>query len=212
MENFVEVYEDDITLYIAEYMESREIEDTRKLTSSMWAACLLYVHDRLFKNDNPLRQKGTRNHSYNLPLVQELLEKYIGLCCDHNQRICIDHFSLLSGIPKQTISYWATDQRRAGDSRAKAIYNRLVEASLMAADDLMLSRSGVNSIAYRNAVHDRYENRPKPQETGVNLPDLATRLGIGGGDQSRQALPEIEQEQEQIEVKKPWETGQFDFI
>jgi len=206
----VEVYEDDIDLALSEYLEIAGITDKSKITSSSWCAAMIYIGNRLFKNGEVLRQSATwNNEPYDLDKVSALADKYIFLCSHYNQRVCVAHFCSLSGVDSATIYQWGTEARRAGDKRAKAILEKLIEAALVSADDLMLSKSGVNSIAYRNAVNERYANREQKTEIKPELSSLASRLGITG---QQKALPEPEQGPEQIEVKKPWETGQFDFI
>lgn len=176
-----EIYDDDIDLALAEYVESRNIEDERKMTSSMWAACMQFIGDKVFKNGDLLRDKNTwNNEPYDLDKVLSLVKKYTFLCNDHNQRICVEHFSMLSGIHKSTISLWANELRRSGDKRAKQIYMLLMDGAMQAADDLMVSRTSVTSIAYRNATEQRYnEYKTKQQEPTIAMSaDIIDRLGI----------------------------------
>lgn len=191
MEDDVKIYADDIDLALAEYVETRNIEDERKMTSSMWAACMQYIGDRVFKNKaDLLRQKNTwNNEPYDLSRVLALVKKYIFMCNDHNQRICVEHFSMLSGIHKSTISLWANELRRSGDKKAKQIYMMLMDGSMQAADDLMISRTSVTSIAYRNATKERYDAvMNKAEENNVlDMDSLADRLGVSD---KLQALPD----------------------
>ena len=181
MENQIDVFEDDIDVYLQEYIDSREIQDPRKITSSMWAAAMMFINAHVFKNRDILRQTHTYNNNpYDLDKVLRLLDKYIFLCNDHNQRICVEHFCLLSGITKATISYWTNDLRRSGDKKAKQIVTKLMEHSLMAADDLMVSKTGVNSIAYANNIRDRYSTFMEKQKDSkaIDMADVAEQLGI----------------------------------
>ena len=141
-----------------------------------------YVGNKVFKNrDDLLREPNTWNNCpYNLDKVLALVKKYIFMCNDHNQRICVEHFSMLSGIHKSTISLWANELRRSGDKKAKQIYMMLMDGSMQAADDLMISRTSVTSIAYRNATKERYDAvMNKAEENNVlDMDDLAVALGI----------------------------------
>ena len=49
---------------------------------------------------------------------------------------------------------------------------------MTAADDLMLTKHGVNSIAYRNIVSERYQKQTKAQNNLLDSSDLALQLGI----------------------------------
>lgn len=204
MKNDIDIYEDDIDLYIDEYIESRGL-DRNKIPSSQWAACMMFVNQHTFRNGDSLRNTRNRPYEYNLDAVQRLLNKYIFLCSDYCQRVCIEHFCLLSGITRATINYWANDLRRSNDEKAKQIYATLMDHSMMAADDLMISKSGVNSIAYRNAVNERYNAFMAKQEekTAIDTAALERQLGID----NLALLPEPETRPEAS--KKPWESEEF---
>ena len=58
------------------------------------------------------------------------------------------------------------------------IYNRLVSNTVSAADDLMLSKHGVNSIAYRNMIQERYNSRIQDAIPVLEMGSLADQLGI----------------------------------
>jgi hypothetical protein len=202
--NGIDVYADDIDVYLDEYIQSREL-DPKKVPSSMWAAAMMYINSFVFKGKDLLRQKHTQNNEpYDLDKVLALVNKYCFMCNDHAQRICIEHFALLSGIDRTTIYSWGNDNRRSGDARAKQVYIRLMEDTLTAADDLLLTKSGVNSIAYRNAVQERYSQYMSKQEekTAIDTAALERQLGLSGNDLA--LLPEREPQKEVS--KKPWET------
>lgn len=208
MEN-ISVYDDDIDLYLEEYIETRGL-DRNKIPSMQWSAAMMYVHNHVFKNDER-RLKNDVGYSYNLDAVTKLLDKYLFLCADYGQRVCVEHFCLLSGISKGTISYWSSDQRRTGNKQAKEIYKRLIESSLMSADDLMISRNGVNSIAYRNSVQERYNQYLDKQKDRkiIDTVELAERLGIT----KQLALQDGKQEPEPLEkVKHPYDDLDIDMM
>ena len=202
----ISIYEDDIDLDLDEYLRARDL-DRNKISSMQWSAALMYVHAHVFKND-PAKLKCEVGKAYNLDAVTKLLDKYLFLCADYGQRVCVEHFCLLSGINKGTISYWSSDQRRTGNKQAKEIYKRLIESSLMSADDLMISRNGVNSIAYRNSVQERYNQYlDKQKDTKViDTVDLAEKLGISGA-LGQLALPDGQRQEPEplTRVKHPFD-------
>lgn len=204
----VSVYEDDIDLYLEEYIETRGL-DRNKISSIQWSAALMYVNRHVFKN-NQRSLKGDTGYSYDLDAVTKLLDKYLFLCADFGQRVCVEHFCLLSGINKGTISYWSSDQRRTGNKRAKEIYKRLIESSLMSADDLMISRTGVNSIAYRNSVQERYNRYiDKQKDTrALDTVGLAEKLGIA----EQLALPDGQRQEPEPLAKVRHPFDDFDLV
>ncbi len=192
MEEKMQIYTDDIDYFIQEYLESRNIPRD-KVTSSQWAAALTYVNQRVFAGGDLLRDKqAINNEPYRIDEISRLVDLYCFLCRDYGQRISVAHFSLLTGVSKQSISTWSNSIRRPHDKKAKEIYAKLIEAEMISADDLMLSKSGVNSIAYRNATEQRYNAfKAKQQERAtLDMDSLAVALGISDKLKNSNALPD----------------------
>jgi hypothetical protein len=93
---------------------------------------------------------------------------------DDNKRIYIYN---CSGDSKEGISGIGGNRDRLTISRAD-IFKKLVENTMVSADDIMLSKSGVNSIAYRNAVQERYNSRRQDQQKTYDAGNIALQLGI----------------------------------
>ena len=59
----------------------------------------------------------------------------------------------------------------------QAIYEKIINHNISSADSIALSKSGVNSIAYANRVHDKYSKRKRSIDTFIPG-SIADRLGI----------------------------------
>lgn len=190
----LEIYHDDIDLYIQEYIASRGL-DRNKIPSTQWAAALMYVNACTFRRDNSclLDRSPQNTDQYNIIAVMALCDRYIYLCMDYNQRVCLEHFSFLSGIAIQTLYEWRYDSKpiyiydpekgvvrdsRQLTVRRSDVYKKLIQNTIIAADDLVLSKAGVNSIAYRNAVQERYASRAADQVQALDVGSIADQLGI----------------------------------
>lgn len=199
----IEIYADDIELYLSEYCQSRGIEDPYNMKSTQWAAALQMIGNRLFKPNRQMLTIPEHKDTLDLAIVDRLIDKYILLCYDHNQRISIQHFCFLSGIDKSTIYQWLENNtmqyiyialdgsivrsRKAIQSgkykdcvtiKSIDLYQKLVNNAIEIADDILLTKSGVNSIAYRNAVQERYNTRRQDQQKSYDAGNIALQLGI----------------------------------
>ena len=59
----IEVFENDIQLYLTMFCEENGIEDMKKESQSVWNSCLRYIYRNVFKNKNLLKQS---NNIYNI--------------------------------------------------------------------------------------------------------------------------------------------------
>ena len=58
----IEVFENDIDLYLRQFQEEQEIEDMRTVPQSVWNACLMYIQRHVFTDRSLLKQS---NNIYN---------------------------------------------------------------------------------------------------------------------------------------------------
>ena len=203
----VDIYADDVSMYLSGFCEFVGVDNPKDLSSMQWAGALRYIADHVYKNSGVLKKSSGINNAYDIDKVSKLCDLYISMCYTYGQRVCLEHFSHLSGIDFDCLYSWKNARyqgyiyldsnnnvidisnhnaayintlRKVPTKTAQDIYKRLVQNTVSAADDIMLSRSGVNSIAYRNAIQERYAAR---QDTGVGAVDvvgLADQLGISG--------------------------------
>ena len=103
-EQTVEVFENEIQMYLSMFCESNAIESEYDILPSQWNAALSYIYKHVIKpNPDILTIPHTVSNSYNINAVDDLLEMYIYMCYCHNQEISIKGFCLLSG--NQEIQY-----------------------------------------------------------------------------------------------------------
>ena len=115
-EQKVEVYANDIELYLDQYCIEHGIKnnDLYKIDQSRWNSVLLYIYKHVFKptpNNNPnYRYNGKSNIDYsNKELLDNVCDIYINLCYEYSKEVSIMGFSKLTGIHKDTLYTWLND-------------------------------------------------------------------------------------------------------
>lgn len=67
--NTVDVFENEISLYLQEYIDERKIDDMRKEPQSRWNAALIYINKALFgTNKDKLIIDSRVSNAYNINL------------------------------------------------------------------------------------------------------------------------------------------------
>ena len=117
--NTIDVYENDIDVYLHEFIDSQYIEDMRKEPQSVWNACLMYIQRHVFSDRDNLKLKTniqnanstilSNYNSYDYELINNILDYYIYLCNSYNKEISIMGFSKLTNIPYGTIEEWGNN-------------------------------------------------------------------------------------------------------
>lgn len=132
--NSIEVFENDIELYLQEFAERDLIDDYKAVPQSVWNAALRYVQKHVFANKEQLKSKTNINiynnsipsnfNAYNYEIVNSICDIYIDLCFRYNKEISILGFSNLVGIDTENIYNWANDSNRLSTSSFD-IYKKL---------------------------------------------------------------------------------------
>ena len=135
-ESTIEVFENDIDLYLHQFQEEQSIDDLRAVPQSVWNACLMYIQRHVFSDRSILKEHNniysrntitpTNCNSYNYNIVDKILDYYIYLCNTYNKEISIMGFSKLTGIDIDTISLWGNDKNRLS-SASLVIYKKLMQ-------------------------------------------------------------------------------------
>lgn len=113
MEN-LEVFDNDIDLYLKMFCEEYNIPDLRKEPQSVWNACLMYIQKHVFNDRDKLKDKTVIDHvyipttynRYNYNLLNNICDHYIYLCGLYNKEISINGFSKLTKINTGIIEEW----------------------------------------------------------------------------------------------------------
>ena len=138
-ESTIEVFENDIDLYLHQFQDEQNIEDLRTVPQSVWNGALMYIYRHVFKNNSNLLKSTNKYNTnmynndicvsssynmYNYSIINDLVDYYIYLCLTHNKEISIIGFSSLTGINQDTIHDWGKDNNKLSSSCCE-IYKKL---------------------------------------------------------------------------------------
>lgn len=145
--NSIEVFENDIDLYLHQFQDEQGFEDLRTVPQTVWNACLMYIQRHVFTNRNDLKQKKniytentiteTNCNSYDYELLNNICDYYIYITALYDKECSIYGYSKLVNIPYQTIMEWGNNynNRDRVSSSSGDIYKKLTnerEQSLVA--------------------------------------------------------------------------------
>ncbi|MBO5920998.1 MAG: hypothetical protein J6Q48_01255 [Bacteroidaceae bacterium] len=133
----IEVFENDIDLYLHQFAEEQNIDDFRTMPQSVWNACLIYICRHVFKpypgilkshtkivNDNCILPSNY--NMYNFDIVEKILDYYIYLCTLYNKEISIVGFCNMTGIDTELIHVWGSNNNTNRlSTRGFDIYKKL---------------------------------------------------------------------------------------
>lgn len=143
----IEVFENDIDLYLHMFQEEQNIEDLRTVTQNVWNACLMYIQRHVFTDRNNLKQKNniytentiapTNCNSYDYELIDAICNYYIYITALYDKECSIHGFSKLVNIPYTLIQEWGNNYKDSNrlSSLSSDIYKKLTnerEQSLVA--------------------------------------------------------------------------------
>ena len=133
-ENTIEIFENDIQMYLTMFCEEQGIEDMKKESQSVWNSCLMYIQRNVFCNRDLLKQSNNIYNSnsimdsnynmYNYDLLYDILEYYVYICNMYNKEISIMGFSKLTKIDTDTINSWGNNENKLS-SKSSVIYKKL---------------------------------------------------------------------------------------
>lgn len=184
--NTVDVFKDDIDMYINLWMEERSIEDMCKVSQNRWYNCCKYVYENVFKvNPKYLKDDNNINNAYDTDKVNEVLDIYIDLCNDYEKVVNIVGFTFFTGIHRDTLNGWVNGMQlgSSGSDICKKI-DEMREESLVG---LQVSGKG-NPMNYMPSLNKYCGfNMPGVRDQGSRARALtASELPqLGGGNCSR---------------------------
>lgn len=131
----VEVFENDIELYLKLFCEENKIDNMKHESQSVWNSALRYIYKHVFKGTNTLKSKSnvlinnnnipSNCNAYDYELVLKVLDIYIyDLCMRYDKEVSIIGFVTLTGIPESIIYEWGNGERKLSSS-ASEIYQKL---------------------------------------------------------------------------------------
>lgn len=185
----IELYENDIDLYLHQFQDEQGIEDLRAVPQSVWNAALIYIQRHAFSNRDLLKQSNniyntnsimdSTYNMYNYDIIYNILEYYVYLCNQYNKEVSIMGFSKLTKIDTDTINSWGNNENKLS-SKSSAIYKKLTqEREESLANKLADGKQNpVGVIAMLNrhygwaSPYTSDSNRQKQSLTAAELPQL----------------------------------------
>ena len=190
-ENTIEVFENDIDLYLHQFQDEQEIEDFKQVGQSVWNGALRYIYNHVFKNkSNLLKSHNIYNinnnnipsncNMYNYDLLLEIVDYYIyDMCMVNNKEVSILGFETLTGISQENIYNWGNDNNKLSSTGFK-IYKKLTQMREESLSNKLADgkQNPVGVIAMLNrhygwsSPYTSDANRNKSSLTAAELPKL----------------------------------------
>lgn len=199
-EQTIEVFENDIQMYLTMFCEENGIEDMKKESQSVWNGALRYIRRHVFNNKDVLKSKDNINiynnnipstfNAYNYDTVNNICDIYIDLCFINDKEVSIIGFSNLTGIDNETINVWGNNDNKLS-SLSFGIYKKLTQFREESLSNKLVTgnKNPVGVIAVLNrqygwaSPYTSDSNRQKRTLTADELPKL-------GADNQQKALPD----------------------
>lgn len=165
-EQGTEVFENDICLYLQEYIDTHNIEDMHKEPQSRWNAALLYINRNYFKirpdilkagnycDGNLKHGNSSNNNAYDIDIINNICDIYIDLCFEYDKEISILGFSKLTGINQDTFYDWGNERSRPGSSACE-IYKKLSREREESLSNMLISGKR-NPVGLLGALNRHY--------------------------------------------------------
>ena len=185
----MEVFENDIQLYLSMFCEENGIEDMKKESQSVWNGALRYIRRHVFNNKDVLKSKDNINiynnnipstfNAYNYDTVNSICDIYIDLCFINDKEVSIIGFSNLTGIDNETINVWGNNDNKLS-SLSFGIYKKLSQFREESLSNKLVTgnKNPVGVIAVLNrqygwaSPYTSDSNRQKRALTADELPKL----------------------------------------
>ena len=203
----VELFENDIQLYLTMFCEENGIEDMKKESQSVWNSCLRYIYKHVFNNKDSLKQSNniynTNNpipsnyNSYDYDMVLKVLDIYIyDMCMKYDKEVSVIGFSTLTGIDESVIYDWGNGSTKLSTTSAK-IHKKLSQFREESLSNKLVTgnKNPVGVIAVLNrqfgwaSPYTSDSNRQKQALTADALPQLNCAKSIDNSE----SLPVVEQ-------------------
>lgn len=130
----IEVFENDIAVYLSMFCEEQGIQDMKKESQSVWNGALRYIRKHVFNNRDVLKSKDNINiynnnipstfNAYNYDTVNSVCDIYIDLCFINDKEVSIVGFSNLTGIDSELIYNWGNENTKLSTTSFQ-IYKKL---------------------------------------------------------------------------------------
>ena len=188
-EQTIEVFENDIQLYLSMFCEEQGIEDMRKESQSVWNGALRFIRKHVFNNRDVLKSKDNINiynnnipstfNAYNYDTVNYICDIYIDLCFINDKEVSIIGFSNLTGIDTELIYNWGNENTKLSTTSFN-VYKKLSQFREESLSNKLVTgnKNPVGVIAVLNrqygwaSPYTSDSNRQKTALTASELPKL----------------------------------------
>lgn len=133
-ENTIEVFENDMQMYLRLFCEENQIEYMKRESQSVWNSCLRYIYRNVFKDTDKLKSHNniinnntiaSNYNAYNYDMVLKVLDIYVyDMCMRYSKEVSIIGFSTLTGIDESVIYDWGNNSTKLSNMSAE-IYKKL---------------------------------------------------------------------------------------
>ena len=135
-EQTIEVFENDIAMYLSMFCESNGIDNIKLESQSVWNGALRFIRKNVFANRDVLKSRDNINiynnnipsnfNAYNYDTVNSICDIYIDLCFVYDKEVSIIGFSNLTGIDTELIYNWGNEKTKLS-STSFNVYKKLNE-------------------------------------------------------------------------------------
>lgn len=146
-EEDIEIYDDDIDLYLEQFREEQNIDDYREISQNVWNAALMYVQKHVFPDRSMLKSTKltpdiacipTTFGAYDYDKLNAICDRYIYLCGLYDKLVMPMGFSYLTGVGVDNIYSWANGDSGNLSKSSSEIFKKL----RMSREDSIASRLG----------------------------------------------------------------------
>ena len=187
----IEVFENDISVYLTMFCEENGIEDMKKESQSVWNGALRYIRRHVFNNKDLLKDTNniynTNNsipsnyNMYSYEFVNNICDIYIDLCFINDKEVSILGFSNLTGIDNETINVWGNNDSKLS-TLSFGIYKKLSQFREESLSNKLVTgnKNPVGVIAVLNrqygwaSPYTSDSNKQKRTLSAAELPKLDT--------------------------------------
>lgn len=178
----IEVFENDMQLYLEMFCEEQKIKDIKKESQAVWNSALRYIYRHVFKDTDRLKSHTNISvnnntipstfNAYDYSKVLDVLDIYIfDMCMRYDKEVSIIGFSTLTGIDQSVIYDWGNNSNKLSEISSE-IYKKLNQFREESLSD-KLATGNKNPVGILAILNRHYQ---------WNLP------GVSKEQSSRQAL------------------------
>ena len=190
----IEVFENDIQLYLNMFCEEQKIKDIKRESQAVWNSALRYIYRHIFKDTDRLKSHTNISvnnntipstfNAYDYKKVLDVLDIYIfDMCMRYDKEVSIIGFSTLTGIDQSVIYDWGNNSNKLSEISSE-IYKKLNQFREESLSD-KLATGNKNPVGILAILNRHYQwNLPgvskeqalKAPITSDKLPDLTHQI------------------------------------